>query len=155
MNNRIIDLTNITYKAANLPEHVTIKGHDVHSELLLVNHILNPVVFLVANQLYIKGFSTSLIKLDGALKRNEKAPFGLEIEGDLSLSSLKEPLGVVIAYYSLAFKLLTPLILNDGLESIAKYWSDKVFTDSSDGDSINLELLSEKPLLTVLYSTSF
>lgn len=152
--NKITDLVKMSAAIAEIPKEVSIKGHDVESELLLVNEILNPVIHITAQLLHARSLGGVLVELDGCIRKAEKKPFGLILEGDIDESTASLPLGVLVGFYIEAFRLIKPLIENDSLEDLSLAWTGSFFSDVSDGDKVSLKQLLDKPMLDVIYSLS-
>ena len=150
--NKLKDLVRMAAASAELPKEVNIKGHDVELELLLVNEILNPVIHIVALHLYNKAFNGLLLDINGIVKKDEKKPFGLVIDGDIDESTAQMPLGILIGFYIEALKLIKPLIEGDLLEALSLSWSEKFFFEVKDGGKVLLKNYLNKPMLDVIYT---
>ncbi len=148
----LVDICKIAYAAEGLPDNLMVKGHPIPKDLMLIDDILNPVLLIMANKLHRISFGTNLVDIDGQIKRDLKAPFGVILEGDISMGRLNCSIGVVLTYFCAAARLVKAKLVNDDLECVWLYWSSDVFKDFKHGEVLTLDQLNELALASIFYT---
>lgn len=146
--NKLKDLCIMSYKLVEAPKTVEIDtGRQLEAELLLENNILNPVIFLIASQLYFTAFNTPLCSVLGEIKKSDEAPYGIEIKGDLDDASLTCSTGYLVLMFCQACEFLKGQILESSVDDIAKYWVEEVLSEIPDQTVLSLDALLRLPIL--------
>lgn len=148
----LLDICKIAYAAEDLPNDLMVKGHPIPKDLMLNNDILNPVLLIMANKLHMIACATNLVELDGSVKRDLKAPFGVVVEGDINMNRLNCSIGVVLTYFCAAARLIKRNLVADDLECVFMYWSRDVFDKYKQGEVLSLSQLNELPLASIFHT---
>lgn len=146
--NKLKDLCIMTYKLVDAPKTVEIDtGRELEAELLLENNILNPVILLIANQLYFTAFNSILCNVTGEIKKCDEAPFGIEIDGDIDDANLSCSMGHLVLIFCQACEFLKDRINESSVDDVAKYWVEQVLSGVQDQTVLSLEVMLKYPIL--------
>lgn len=147
---KIYDLANISYLVNKLPKEVEVEGNEINYDVMISRQILLPVIVMIANYSYYKLFGDQLIHFEGGVIKEDSAPFGVTLVGDINIEKLKHPIAIVLTVMVNSFLLIKKPLLDDNLDILAGHWGT-FLNKYKDGESISFDEYVKFPLLSAKY----
>ncbi|MDK9793827.1 hypothetical protein KJB35_20790 [Vibrio sp. D431a] len=130
-----------------MESELKIEGCDIYPEIFYSEALFLPAFIAITNALYFRATGEVLITVDGAIKKCLEAPFGLELEGDINLSSFEMPIGLLEQCIKTTLRVIQPIYKNEMFKEFSAHLFNEVLHEYESKEPIPMEIFINNDLL--------